>query len=144
MRAAGHRVESICTVLTERGVKVAPRTYRNWKTAPPSDRTVADAHVTNTLRGTVGTAEGLYGRRKMAVHLRNRGHEVGKHTVDRLMRDEGLSSAVRGRRQRTTISGGKNATRAPDVLDRDFTAEARTGNGSPISPTAGHGPGSCT
>ncbi len=124
MRAAGHRVESICAVLTERGVKVAPRTYRNWKTAPPSERTVTDAHVTDALLATVGTAEGLYGRRKMLVHLRNTGHVVGKHTVDRLMRDEGLHGAVRGRRHRTTIPGGRNVERAPDLLDRDFTAEA--------------------
>ncbi|MCD2119598.1 MULTISPECIES: IS3 family transposase [Rhodococcus] len=50
------------------------------------------------MLGTVGAAEGLYGRRKMTVHLRNQGHEVGKHTVDRLMRDEGLSGVTRGRR----------------------------------------------
>jgi putative transposase len=42
--------------------------------------------------------------------------------VDRLMRDEGLSGVVRGRRHRTTIAGGKGSRRAPDLLDRDFTA----------------------
>lgn len=124
MRASGHRVESICAVLTERGVKVAPRTYRNWRTSPPSQRTVTDAHLTNALLASVGTAESLYGRRKMVAHLRNQGHEVGKHTVDRLMRDEGLSGVVRGRRHRTTIPAGRNAARAPDLLDRDFTAQA--------------------
>ncbi|APE09637.1 transposase [Rhodococcus sp. 2G] len=123
MRAQGHRVESICAVLTERGVKVAPRTYRNWKTASPSRRTVADAHLTNALRETVGTAEGLYGRRKMTVHLRRHGHDVAACTVDRLMRDEGLSGAVRGRRHRTTMPGGSHSRRAPDLVDRDFTAE---------------------
>lgn len=124
MRAEGHRVESICRVLTERGVQVAPRTYRNWKTAPPSQRTVTDAHLTNALRGSVGTAEGLYGRRKMTMHLRRQGHQVAACTVDRLMRDEGLSGAVRGRRHRTTVPGGKDTKRAPDLVDRDFTAEA--------------------
>ncbi|MGW5341349.1 IS3 family transposase [Rhodococcus sp. LW-XY12] len=74
------------------------------------------------MLGTVGAAEGLYGRRKMTVHLRNQGHEVGKHTVDRLMRDEGLSGVTRGRRDRTTIPGGRKADRAPDLVDRDFTA----------------------
>lgn len=73
--------ESICAVLTERGIKVAPRTYRNWKTAAPSPRTVTDAHLTNVLRETVGTAEGLYGRRKMTMHLRRLGHEVAACTV---------------------------------------------------------------
>jgi hypothetical protein len=35
MRARKFRVESVCRVLTEHGVEVAPRTYRNWKTAAP-------------------------------------------------------------------------------------------------------------
>jgi putative transposase len=123
MRARGFRVESVCRVLREQGVQVAPRTYRNWKTAAPSARTVADARVTDALWATVGTPEGMYGRRKMTAYLRRRGHRVARCTVDRLMRDEGLSGVVRGRRHRTTIPG-KDARRAPDLLDRDFTAAA--------------------
>jgi putative transposase len=42
MRAQNYRVESICHVLTEQGVQVAGRTYRNWKRAAPSARTVTD------------------------------------------------------------------------------------------------------
>ncbi|MGF7120506.1 transposase InsO family protein [Rhodococcus sp. BE178] len=124
MRAQNYRVESICRVLTAQGVQVAPRTYRNWKTTPPSARVVTDAYLTNALLGTVDTAEGLYGRRKMTAHLRRNGHQVAACTVDRLMTDEGLSGIVRGRRHRTTIPGGKASRRAPDLLDRDFTAEA--------------------
>ena len=39
------------------------------------------------------------------------------------MRDEGLTGVVRGRQHRTTIPGGKDSRRAPDLLDRDFTAD---------------------
>jgi transposase InsO family protein len=109
-------------VLTEQGVQVAPRTYRNWKTAAPSARTIADAHLTDALRATIGTPEGMYGRRKMTAHLRSQGHRVARSTVHRLMRDEGLSGVVRGRKHRTTIPGGNHSRRAPDLLDRDFTA----------------------
>jgi putative transposase len=123
MRARGFRVESVCRVLSEHGVQVAPRTYRNWKTSMPSARTVHDAHLTDALRATVGTPEGMYGRRKMTAYLRRQGHRVARCTVDRLMRDEGLSGVVRGRWHRTTIPG-KDARRAPDLLDRDFTAAA--------------------
>ncbi|MGV0853896.1 IS3 family transposase, partial [Mycolicibacterium phlei] len=123
MRAAGHRVESICAVLREQGVQVAPRTYRNWKTTQPSARTITDAHLTNALLGTVGSPEGMYGRRKMTAHLRREGHRVAACTVDRLMRDEGLSGITRGRRHRTTVAD-RNAERAADLLDRDFTAAA--------------------
>jgi len=124
MRARGFRVESICRVLTEHGVQVAPRTYRSWKTAIPSDRTVTDAQLTDALRSTVGTPEGMYGRRKMTAYLRRKGYRVAACTVDRLMRDEGLSGVIRGRKHRTTSPGGRDAQRAPDLLDRDFTAAA--------------------
>ena len=122
MRARKFRVESICRVLTEQGVAVTGRTYRNWKTAAPSARTITDAGLTDSLLSTVGTPEGMYGRRKMTAYLRRQGHQVAACTVDRLMSDEGLSGVVRGRKHRTTIPGGKDARRAPDLLDRDFTA----------------------
>ena len=64
----------------------------------------------------------MYGRRKMTAFLRRQGHQVAACTVDRLMGDEGLSGVVRGRKHRTTIPGGKDSRRAPDLLDRDFTA----------------------
>jgi putative transposase len=91
MRARSFRVESICRVLSEHGVPVAPRTYRNWKTAAPATRTVTDAALTDALRATIGTPEGMYGRRKMTAYLRRQGYQVAACTVDRLMRDEGLS-----------------------------------------------------
>src|SRR5436190_17193027 len=123
MRVRNYRVESICRVLTEHGVQVAPRTYRNWKRAAPSARQVTDSCLTDALRATIGTPEGMYGRRKMTAHLRRQGYRVAACTVDRLMRDEGLSGVVRGRKHRTTIPR-KDARRAPDLLDRDFTAAA--------------------
>jgi len=124
MRASHYRVESICRVLTAQDVQVAPRTYRNWKTASPSDRALADAYLTDALRATINTPEGMYGRRKMTAHLRRQGHRVAACTVDRLMRDEGLSGLVRGGKHRTTIAADQGGRRAPDLLDRDFTATA--------------------
>jgi putative transposase len=111
-------------VLSEHGVQVAGRTYRNWKRTAPSGRTRTDAQITDALRDTIGTPEGMYGRRKMTAHLRRQGYRVAACTVDRLMRDEGLSGVVRGRRHRTTIPGGRDSRRTPDLLDRDFTAAA--------------------
>jgi putative transposase len=124
MRACHYRVESICRVLTAQGVQVAPRTYRNWKTARPSGRALTDAYLTDALRATVNTPEGMYGRRKMTAHLRRAGHRVAACTVDRLMRDEGMCGLVRGGKHRTTIPAGQGGRRAPDLLDRDFTAAA--------------------
>ena len=60
----------------------------------------------------------------MTAWLRRNGFpEVSKHTVDRLMRDEGMNGLIRGRMTRTTISG-KDGKRAGDLLNRDFSASA--------------------
>jgi putative transposase len=127
MRAEGHAVESICAVLRGQGVQVAARSYRAWKSRLPAPRTLEDARITDALRGLkVPDGKGrprpevLYGRRKMTVWLRRNGFpDVSKHTVDRLMRAEGMNGLVRGRRTRTTIPG-KDGRRARDLLNRDF------------------------
>ena len=123
MRAQGFGVESVCAVLREQGCHLAPRTYRSWKNRQPSLRTITDAHVTNAMLDTVGTPEGLYGRRKMTVHLQRQGVDVSAGTVHRLMGDEGLTGAVRGRSHRTTIPA-KAGVRAGDLVNRNFTAPA--------------------
>jgi putative transposase len=130
-RAAGHGVESICRVLREQGLAVAPRTSRSWRTNPAPERAVDDAAVIDRLRSlrTGGPRGGplpevLYGRRKMAAWLTRNGFAaVSKHTVDRLMRDEGMSGLVRGRKVRTTIPA-RNGVRAGDLLNRDFRTSA--------------------
>ncbi|MGL3804614.1 IS3 family transposase [Paeniglutamicibacter sp. R2-26] len=130
-RAEGFAVESICAVLREQGVQVAARTYRAWKTRPPALRAIEDAKAIDTLRGLSyrdakrrPRPEILYGRRKMTACLRRHGFpEVSKHTVDRLMRDEGMNGLVRGRKTRTTIPG-KDGKRTGDLLNRNFSASA--------------------
>lgn len=86
-------------------------------------RTVSDEVVIDALLATRGTPEGLYGRRKMTVHLRRRGLVVAQCTVDRLMRDPGMNGVRRGKKLRTTIPG-RDGHRAGDSLDRDSTAAA--------------------
>jgi putative transposase len=116
-------VESICAVLTEHGVTIAPRTYRKARYRPPSDRDLADAYLEHTLRELAGQPEEIYGRRKMTRYLRRGGHRVAFCTVDRIMRELGLNGLVRGRCHRTTIPA-KDGIRAGDRLNRDFTADA--------------------
>jgi transposase InsO family protein len=97
---------------------------------------VTDAEILGRLRalrtggpGGRPAPEILYGRRKMTDWLNRQltaeGREpVSKHTVDRLMRDEGMRGCVRGRGMRTTVPATTDARRAGDLLNRRFTAEA--------------------
>jgi transposase InsO family protein len=125
LRSEGHAVESVCRVLREQGCQIAARTYRSWKqtSRPIATRTLSDAVVIDGLLATVGTPEGLYGRRKMTHHLRRKGLPVAFCTVDRLMRDLGLSGVRRGKAVKTTVPG-KDGRRAGDLVNRDFTATA--------------------
>ncbi|RRD46781.1 IS3 family transposase [Arachnia propionica] len=133
MRQQGFTVESVCRVLREQGCQIAARTYRAWRTRPPSARAVSDARVRQTVEELAFTTdaqgrrrltpEGLYGRRKMLVAVRNTGIPATPGAVDRAMRALGLNGVRRGRRVRTTIPT-KNGKRAGDLLNRDFTATA--------------------
>lgn len=129
MRDAGHGVESTCDVLRSQGVAVAPRSYRAWRRRAPSNRAADDAAIIDVFRQLrqrdgrgLQRPEVLYGRRKMTAWLTRNGFpDVSKHTVDRLMRDEGMAGVIRGRAVRTTIPA-KDGKRAGDLLNRDFTA----------------------
>jgi len=134
MRSEGYAVESICRVLREQGCQVAARTYRSWRRQGPAVRTITDAHVMDTVRSAVWTAdahgrrkmtpEGLYGRRKMTALLhRTMDPDVSAGSVDRAMRALGLSGVRRDKSIRTTIPA-KDGKRAGDLLNRDFTAQA--------------------
>ncbi|MDQ1051852.1 transposase InsO family protein [Streptomyces sp. V4I2] len=65
----------------------------------------------------------VYGARKIWRELNRQGRRVARCTVERLMRELGITGAVRGKRVITTLPGGQ-AERAPDLLDRDFVAAA--------------------
>jgi putative transposase len=109
MRARGFAVESVCHVLREQGVQVAARTYRAWKRRPVAARTVSDAVVVDALRDARQTTDGR--------------PTLASCTVDRLMRQQGMSGVRRGKTPTTTTTG-KDGTRAADLLNRDFTAPA--------------------
>ena len=130
MKANGHGVELTCEVLRQQGLAVTSRSYRAWRTRHAAARTVSDAVIIDTLKSLKArdvrgrqAPEILYGRRKMTAWLgRGAFPNVSKHTVDRLMRLEGMNGLVRGRKPRATVTPKANDPRAPDHLKRNFTA----------------------
>ena len=66
----------------------------------------------------------VYGVRKVWKQLRREGVSVARCTVERLMRSMGLQGATRGRAfQRTTVVD-ERASRPPDLVRREFHADA--------------------
>lgn len=123
-------VEPICRVLSEHGCQIAPRTYYAWRSRPPSQRALSDMVLVEILAGYYEPDEKgkrkpecLYGATKMWAHLNREGIQVARCTVERLMRANGWQGVRRAKKVRTTVPD-PGADRAPDLVDRDFGAEA--------------------
>ena len=119
----------ICRALSAHGLKIAPRTYWARRSRPPSRRAVRDAALTEILAGIYEPdehgrrkPESLYGSCKMWEHLNRQGITVARCTVERLMRANRWRGVTRARTVRTTIPDPAH-TRAPDLVQRNFTAE---------------------
>jgi putative transposase len=112
-------VEPICRTLG-----IAPSTYYAVKArqACPSERAVRDQRLAGEIQRVHEENLSVYGVRKVWWQLQREGIDVARCTVERLMAREGLKGAVRGKKRRTTFPGGQ-AGRAPDLVDRDFSAE---------------------
>ncbi|MHA0289930.1 IS3 family transposase [Mycobacterium sp. C3-094] len=116
-------VEPICTVLRSAGLQVAPSTYYDAKTRPPSARAQRDAVLGPALRQLWTDNYCVYGARKLWKTARRAGHDVGRDQVARLMRAAGIEGVRRGKRVRTT-KPDPAAARHPDLVKRKFTATA--------------------
>jgi putative transposase len=119
-------VEPICRVLSAHGCKIAPSTYYAARSRPPSARAIRDAQLKDDIARVwkdKDLGRELAGARKVWHLLRREGIVVARCTVERLMRELGLHGARRGRTVRTTVADPRGE-RAPDLVNRDFTAAA--------------------
>ncbi|MFE5550273.1 IS3 family transposase [Streptomyces sp. NPDC056534] len=118
-------VEPICRMLTMHDCKIAPSTYyaHRKRLDNPSPRTVRDEELKPLVRKVFEVNYRVYGARKVWRELNRQGHAVARCTVERLMRELGITGVVRGRQVITTLPGGQTG-RAPDLVDRNFVAGA--------------------
>jgi transposase InsO family protein len=112
-------VEPICRVLG-----VSASAYYHRATGGRSARAIEDERLLTVIRQTHKDNFEAYGYRKMWKTLRRAGETAPRCQVQRLMRADGLRGAKRrGRPWRTTIPDPA-AQQRPDLVGRDFTAEA--------------------
>ncbi len=112
-------VESICAVLTEHGCPIAPSTYYEAASRLPSQRAQRDEDLKVEIARVHAANYSVYGPRKVWLALNREGVEVARCTVERLMRDLGLTGALRGKRVVTTRPSPKTA-RPADLVQRRF------------------------
>jgi putative transposase len=109
-------VEPICKQL-----QVAPSTYYAARSRPASARALRDGELKPLIKKVHQENYGVYGARKVWLALSRQGVEVGRDRVARLMASLGIAGVVRGKAKRTTRRD-PSAARAPDLVNRDFTA----------------------
>ena len=100
---------------------MAPRSVRAHIARPPSQRSVDDAVLTANIETCFAANYRCYGYRKICAQLAREGITIGSGRCRRLMRQAGIAGARRGTTVRTTRSDPDNP-RAPDLVNRDFTA----------------------
>lgn len=111
-------IEPICKYLP-----IAPSTYYDFKTRPPSARSIRDRQLEAEIRRVYFANFGVYGAPKVWRQLNREGVPVARCTVERLMRQMGLEGVRRGKKRRTTTPN-ELAPRPADLVERNFVAPA--------------------
>jgi putative transposase len=97
--------------------------YYRWTGATASPRDRADEALSAEVRAIHCEHKGRYGSPRIHRELRARGHRIGRKRVARLMRQESLRGYTPRRFRKTTDSRHHHRI-APNLLARDFTAQA--------------------
>ena len=96
--------------------------YYAWQDRAASARARSDAALLERIREIHEASRKTYGAPRIHAELAAEGIRVGRKRVARLMRGAGLVGASR-RKGPTTTQRREGARAAPDLVERDFTAE---------------------
>jgi putative transposase len=111
-------------VLSEHGCRIAPNTYWVARKRPPSARAVRDDYLRDEIARVHAENLSVYGADKVWAQLNREGIGVARCTVERLMREMGLTGARRGRAFKVTTRSDERQRRPDDLVDRQFKAPA--------------------
>jgi putative transposase len=118
-QAAEHPVALSCRVLG-----VSRSGYYAWHGRAASARAHADAALTGRIRAIHQTSRETYGSPRIHAELRAAGARCGRRRVARLMRATGLRGCHGQRRRVRTTTPDRQATPAPDRVERVFQPTA--------------------
>jgi len=107
-----------------RELDVSRSGYYAWRKREPSKRSLEDQRLTVHIKAIFAASHRTYGSPRIHAELKAQGIPCGRNRAARLMRKEGLLAIqTKPRRVRTTNSNHKYPI-APNLLDRQFTADA--------------------
>lgn len=114
-------IATMCRVL-----EVSTSGYYAWQRRHPSNRDQDDAMLTQKIRAIHRWSRGTYGAPRIHAELQEEGLLVGCKRIARLMQADGLQGVSRRKGTTTTIRSTRDRP-APDLVERDFTADAPNG-----------------
>lgn len=108
----------MCQVLS-----VSESGYYAWRKREPSQRKREDECEGARIEDAYHDNRQVYGSPRLDAELKEQGVHCGRKRVARLMRERGINAKPKRRKMKTTDSQHDNPV-APNLLQRDFTADA--------------------
>lgn len=105
-----------------RVLEVSTSGFYAWRDGEPSARQQRDEDLSEQIRQSHERSDGTYGSPRIHADLQEAGERVGRKRIARLMQAEGLAGVSR-RKTTGTTKRDRSRRPAPDLVDRDFTAE---------------------
>jgi putative transposase len=113
---AKYPVAAMCRVL-----EVSTSGYYAWRERPPSRRAQGDEILTARIRAIWESSRQSYGAPRVYEELKEEGEHVGRKRIARLMSEAEIRGVSR-RKDTFTTRRDKDARPAPDLVERNFTA----------------------
>jgi putative transposase len=118
---AEHRQEYPITTMC-RALEVSVSGYYAWCKREPSQHARSDAQLAKQVKTAFQANRCVYGSPRVHAELHAQGLHCARKRVARLMREQGLF-ARRPRHRTVTTKSEKGAQVAPNLLQRDFSAD---------------------
>jgi putative transposase len=112
-------VRTLCRVL-----QVSASGYYAWRARSPSRRAIDNAVLTERIRTVHAVSDATYGMPRVRAELIDQGVAVSRKRVARLMRAAHIRGVSRRRAFVVTTRRDKDKQPAPDLVKREFKAQA--------------------
>jgi len=114
---SAYGVKRMCRIL-----RISRSGYYDWRGREPSQRQLRHERLLPEIRLVFEDSRKTYGGPRVFDSLKARGHRCGKHQVEALMRQNGITPKSRRKFKKTTDSD-HNYPIAPNLVERVFEAE---------------------
>lgn len=110
--------------VTCRALEVPESTFYKWRDRPPTARQRRRVELDAAVAASFEASERTYGSPRVCQDLVEQGWTVSVNTVAASMARQGLQGRSPKRKRRSLTRPDKTATPIPDLVGRDFSAEA--------------------